>query len=166
MKARIIVLVILTAIILSYGCKDKDKEGIVNPNTETIELLSFSNKGCHSLPKDSPILENKKNLELPELSKTKRTEYTYWDYFGDSLMITSSFETHCSAVIKDSTVTTENKISIFLRDINKNVARCTCQVKEEFVFKAESPKAIEITIYYKAIYSTRHDIIVHGTIEI
>ena len=151
MKTQLFLSCIIIIIILSYGCSDKSNEEIVTPNMKAIEYLSFKSQGCQA----SKIL-----------TKTNDVANAYWDYVNDSLFISTTFTTHCSAIMKDSAIVTENKIEIYLWDTNNHVARCTCSHLEEFVFKAESPKTIEIIIYYKAIYSNEFTVIACGTIKI
>jgi hypothetical protein len=167
MNTKILLSIIVIAIILSYGCKDKSKEEIVTPNTEPIEYLSFEDKGCQSASlKEYPIFENEESRQLQILKKKSEIESNYWDYVGDSLIISTTFIAQCYAAIRDSVLLTESKIEIYLRDKATRSAKCSCTIEEELKFKAESPKTIEIIIYFKSFGSEKFIVIGHSTIKI
>lgn len=166
MKTKFFISLIVTIIILSYGCKDKSKEEIVAPNIETIEYLSFKDKGCLSSQKEKQILENIHYQSSIKLSKINNAGSNYWDYKNDSLIISTTIMTYCSAELKDSVILTENKIEIYLWDVSGRVVRCSCPIEGEFIFKAESPKTIEVIVYFKSVNSEEFVVVAHYEIKI
>jgi hypothetical protein len=141
----------LILIIILNGCNEKSEDKIIAPNTNAIEYLSFQSYGCQPLKK---------------LSKINDWATINCNFQNDSLVISTMFSTHCSAIMEDSIITTENKIEIYLWDTNNGVSRCICTHKEVFLFNAESPKTIEIILFYKAATNEGFDEMGRKTIKI
>lgn len=166
MKFKVIFSIVVITIILTFGCKDKSKEEILTPNMEPIEYLSFKDKGCQTSLNEYPRIASLESRQLEILSKHGSQEGNFWEIIGDSLIITTILNTYCNAKMTDSVEVTENKIQIYIKDTAENKAKCTCIFQEEFSFKAEPSKTIELAIYFKSNGSDEYIIIGQSTIKI
>lgn len=133
-------------LLIFYSCT------INSPDSSQIELVSYKSNGCITASKTNG--QNAINDEAI-------VEAGYSDGF---LMIYLNFTTLCSAELKDSVQTTENRIEIYLKDTNTEASKCFCPHREEFKFATEAKKQVEIIFNYKAYASTEYSLLADTTI--
>lgn len=135
-------------VLIFYSCN------VNSPDSNQIKLVSYKSSGCVA------------TLKTNEQNETNNEAIIEANYSGGYLNIYLDFSTLCSAVLKDSVLTNENSIEIFLKDTNPEVTRCFCPHREEFKFMTEGNKQIGIIFNYKAYASTEYGLIADTTITL
>ncbi|AFN76008.1 hypothetical protein MROS_2778 [Melioribacter roseus P3M-2] len=143
MKKNLIFLVFIVIAVLKCESYSPEISG-----SKTMDYLSFEEYGC---------IAERDSIDEP---------YWAWAIINDSLKFKVMFNTHCSALFKDSVHIDNYKIRVFLQDTNSIVSRCVCRHETMFVFRIKSAGRHDLQFYYKAANSYVYSEIFSANIQI
>ncbi len=142
---------IAVAAISAFIIQCHDQMGITDQNAVDISYNYHESLGC---------------LENNVLTKTNNHTEIKWNYFAGYLNLEFQFKTNCAAVLKDSVVSSDGLIKIFLKDTNPIGALCTCPFKETFGFYIQNPGRIKICFYFKQFAAIDYNLVADTTIHL
>lgn len=142
-KKNLIFLVFLVIAVLKCESYSPEISG-----SKTMDYLSFEAYGC---------IAERDSIDEP---------YWAWAITNDSLKFKVMFNTHCSALFKDSVNIDNYKIEVFLQDTNNIVSRCVCRHETMFVFRIKSAGTYDLQFYYKAATSDSYIELIRENLKI
>ena len=123
--------------------------GISEQNTSKVQYLSHLSMGC---------------LPSSGLAKINDNPSINWKYSSGVLRLELLFSTLCSATLKDSVISSNDSLNIFIKDVNSAVAMCTCPYKEIFSFLTSGGKNLKIVFRFKQYFKMEYTPLADTTI--
>lgn len=150
MKMSLIIIhALITAVIILFS--SCNEENLISTNNNSIQFISFQSNGC---------------VSYNRLLKVSDEPSLNWEYLNGNLTLELIFQTLCSATIKDSTLTTDAEIKVYLSDTNPVSERCICTHNEQILFRAMKEQEIRIVFYFKQYAATDYHLLIERIINL